>query len=433
MTIINSTAVSATFTAPTYNGNAPIANYVLLANGVIVGSSNGSPIIGTGLTSTNTAFTVAAVNVVGLGKQSDIVYATPSNVPVNLSLPTISGTASVGQTLTTTNGTWSHDISSYAYQWQRAGANISSATSSSYTLVSADLNNVIRCLVTATSATTSNFTTANTANTSSVSNIPPPTVEYLVVAGGGAGGNVQGGGGGAGGYRTSTGYAVQAGNTISVTVGGGGANGVSPSNGTSSVFGNITSVGGGFGGYYMDIAPASGGSGGGAGRKTNTIYSGGSGTAGQGNAGGGNAPEPGGAEPGGGQGGGGAGSSGGRASVDGSGVGGAGGSGLSSSISGSSVTYAAGGGGYGDYSRGSGGSGIGGDGATQTLSATGASGIGSGGGGGGARGGAGSGGIVIIRYSDTYGPASSVTGSASYSVSGGYRIYTWTGSGSITF
>jgi hypothetical protein len=40
---------------------------------------------------------------------------------------------------------------------------------------------------------------------------------------------------------------------------------------------------------------------------------------------------------------------------------------------------------------------------------------------------------VIIRYSDTYSAAASTTGSPTITVSGGYRVYKWTGSGSITF
>jgi hypothetical protein len=59
-----------------------------------------------------------------------------------------------------------------------------------------------------------------------------------------------------------------------------------------------------------------------------------------------------------------------------------------------------------------------------------------GGGGGGSAntyGPAGGSGIVIIRYTDAYSAAASTTGSPTYTVSGGYNIYKWTGSGSITF
>jgi hypothetical protein len=48
-------------------------------------------------------------------------------------------------------------------------------------------------------------------------------------------------------------------------------------------------------------------------------------------------------------------------------------------------------------------------------------------------GGAGGSGIVIIRWSTAYLQAASTTGSPSYSSTGGYHIYTFTGSGSITF
>jgi hypothetical protein len=46
---------------------------------------------------------------------------------------------------------------------------------------------------------------------------------------------------------------------------------------------------------------------------------------------------------------------------------------------------------------------------------------------------AGGSGVVVIRYADTFAAAASTTGSPTVTVSGGFRIYRWTGSGSITF
>jgi hypothetical protein len=40
---------------------------------------------------------------------------------------------------------------------------------------------------------------------------------------------------------------------------------------------------------------------------------------------------------------------------------------------------------------------------------------------------------VIIRYPDSFGNAVSTTGSPTFTQTGGYRIYQFTGSGSITF
>jgi hypothetical protein len=48
-------------------------------------------------------------------------------------------------------------------------------------------------------------------------------------------------------------------------------------------------------------------------------------------------------------------------------------------------------------------------------------------------GGAGGSGVVIIRYSDAYSAAASTTGSPTITTSGGYRIYQFTGNGTITF
>jgi len=82
--------------------------------------------------------------------------------PFNTIAPVVSGTNTVGSLLTTTNGTWSGSLPiTYTYQWLRNGLNISGATSSTYTLVTADTSNVVSCKVTATNSVGSANATSN--------------------------------------------------------------------------------------------------------------------------------------------------------------------------------------------------------------------------------------------------------------------------------
>lgn len=272
----------------------------------------------------------------------------------------------------------------------------------------------------------------------------PPSVEYLVVAGGGAGGYERGGGGGAGGLLTAAGFAITAGSPITVTVGAGAtASGTytdSPPRGSDSVFSTITTKGGGGGiaaDRYAGSTQTGGSGGGGAGQfvnsggagvypgstylsQTRQGYDGGTATY--------SAPYYG------------AGGGGGSTSVGGNGtstVAGNGGTGTTSSISGSSVDYAGGGGG-GTYGGGTAGTASfgGGAGGTTAIGTNGTANTGGGGGGGGAgtkAGGNGGSGVVIIRYVNTYSNAASTTGSPTLTNTGGYKSYTFTSSGSITF
>ena len=272
------------------------------------------------------------------------------------------------------------------------------------------------------------------------------SIELLIVAGGGGGGSLvnggRGAGGGAGGLlyygaetpKTPNGSAVSvsAGVTYSITVGAAGAicSAVPPNGdgGVSSFIGtgvSFTANGGGGGAYADGVFGHAGGSAGGG------WYTGGGGTgiAGQGQNGGDGQIS----NRYGGGGGGGAGVAGGNGTTT---AGGSGGNGLAYVISGSSTYYA--GGGSGDVWAGTGGSsspgtaGLGGGGTGNNFTG-GTNGGTNLGGGGGAGSGLGGSGVVILRYADTFPAATSTTGSPTITVTGGYRIYKFTATGSITF
>jgi hypothetical protein len=233
------------------------------------------------------------------------------------------------------------------------------------------------------------------------------SVEVLVVAGGGGGGNNHAGGGGAGGYIYRSGYQINDGSTITVTVGAGGVSPVVNSdpvtNGNNSVFSDLVAIGGGGGGNRNDTDNNSpggnGGSGGGGGGSQSFVPLNrvpGSGTPGQGFDGGAAIDIFGGG-------------GGGASQVGSTGAnspsGGNGGNGIQSSISGTLTYYAGGGGGgYCPISGGgNGGLGGGGNGGIQQFDqgTPGTANTGGGGGGGGAGGTPGStggSGIVIVRY-----------------------------------
>lgn len=83
--------------------------------------------------------------------------------PVNTVAPAITGTAQEGQTLTSSTGTWTGTPTiTYTYQWKRNGSNIGSATNSTYTLVTADVGQSIKCTVTATNGVGSANADSNT-------------------------------------------------------------------------------------------------------------------------------------------------------------------------------------------------------------------------------------------------------------------------------
>ena len=302
--------------------------------------------------------------------------------------------------------------------------------------------------------------------TSSIPPIGSFLIEYFIVSGGGGGGGNTGSGGGGGGVLNG-GLYVSVGTVATTTVGAGGNGGPAaaysyPSGGQIGQLGTSSSIvlsgmqlapigGGGGVGFDMgdQISFKNGGSGGGC--ATSTIR--GFGTIGQGNYGGlrDSASQCS-------AGGGGAGAVGGAATGSGAtSVSGVGGAGIQWPAN-SGTYYAGGGGGGGGTSNrasngtginggagGTGGGGAGGNGTAgnpgaQNAGTAGTANTGGGAGGGnftagswGGAGGKGGSGVVIIRYSDARAAASATTGSPTITVAGGYRVYKFTGSGTITF
>ena len=99
-------------------------------------------------------------------------------VVTNTALPTISGSAHVGSTLTASTGSWSPEATEYYYDWLRDGQFIDGAYSSSYRLTADDLGKKITVLVTA-GRLDHEYGHAESAPTAAVTNPPivtPPVV-----------------------------------------------------------------------------------------------------------------------------------------------------------------------------------------------------------------------------------------------------------------
>ena len=267
-------------------------------------------------------------------------------------------------------------------------------------------------------------------------------VDALTIVSGGGGGGHYGinnftvgcGGGGAGGVKTFTNAGFIPGTPHTVTVGAGGTRRSSSLNeegndGNPSSAGTFSTTGGGGGAKNDGASNRAGGSGGGGARGG----AGGLGISGEGNNG----------NPAGGF----------SSQASGSGGGGKAGAGTSTvndqspGNGGAGTTiegHPAGGGGGGGSTNvpsagtGLGGSNGGGNGSAQTINPVDGTANTGGGGGGNARGGptypssAGGSGFVLLKYADSKAALTATTGSPTYTVSGGFRFYYFTGSGSFT-
>ena len=125
----------------------------------------------------------------GFVKSLKVTTTTEVSAPTNSVAPAISGTKSVGQTLTSSTGTWNGSPTSYAYQWKRADTSsgsytdISGANTSTYVLTSDDVSKFIKVGVIATNAAGSSSQTLSTATTAISAVAPSAPVINSIAAG----------------------------------------------------------------------------------------------------------------------------------------------------------------------------------------------------------------------------------------------------------
>jgi hypothetical protein len=98
---------------------------------------------------------VLAAAAVAAAAAGTAAFARSAAAPTNTNPPAISGTAREGNTLTTSNGTWTGSPT-FTYQWRRCATDgtgcgdISGADKASYTVVAADVSHTLRVAVTGT-------------------------------------------------------------------------------------------------------------------------------------------------------------------------------------------------------------------------------------------------------------------------------------------
>ena len=132
---------------------------------------------------------VTATNGTGSASATSTATATiTTGAPVNTALPVVTGTTTQGQVLSSTTGTWAGTATIiYARQWKRCDSvggsctNISGATGTTYTLVTADVGSTIKLTVTATNGVGN--TAADAATTAVVAPLPPSNTAVPTITG----------------------------------------------------------------------------------------------------------------------------------------------------------------------------------------------------------------------------------------------------------
>lgn len=176
----------------------------LYLNGAQVGETTGATItpaslgtiaddyLGKSLISGEPSFNGSMSNVAfyskALSAEQVKAHYNAAKFPVNTVLPTVSGTAQEGQTLTAAAGTWTGLTPiTYTYQWtlcepSGAGcANIASATKTTYKATSEDVGRTLRIAVTASNSAGSSSASSN--QTATVAPLPPANTKLPALSG----------------------------------------------------------------------------------------------------------------------------------------------------------------------------------------------------------------------------------------------------------
>lgn len=96
-------------------------------------------------------------------KSEQVAYAAPLAITSGKTAPRVTGTATVGSTLTAENQTWAGGDITYTHQWQRGTTDIVGATSRTYVIQAGDVGSTLRCVITGTNSEgSSSYTTAST-------------------------------------------------------------------------------------------------------------------------------------------------------------------------------------------------------------------------------------------------------------------------------
>jgi hypothetical protein len=183
-TLTASTGAWSGYPAPTFAYQWQRCNSLGQSCAAITGATASTYTLAAADVGSTVAVSVEATNSSGSAQASSSASETITGAPTNTAPPTIAGTATEGQLLTASTGSWSgYPAPTFAYQWQRCNslgqscAAIAGATASTYTALSADVGSTLGVTVTATNSVSS--AQASSAATAVVLSSPGPLTPLL--------------------------------------------------------------------------------------------------------------------------------------------------------------------------------------------------------------------------------------------------------------